>query len=251
MTSVPIPDLVVAVFLAFCRIGACFMVMPGFSSARIPMQVRLFTALAVSLALFINLSSVILPFAKSPPAVLLPTIGSELLTGVLIGLMARLYILALEFMGTGIAMLMGFNTIGGTAIIEAEPQAPLSSLISFAALLILFALDFHLQIIKALIVSYRMAPPGALFDPRTALADLTDTVSQSFYVVLRLGSPFVAYAILVNFATGLLNKLTPQIPIYFISLPFIIVGGLVIIYFGISTMLSLYAGSFLPVALGQ
>ncbi|TIO84716.1 MAG: flagellar biosynthetic protein FliR, partial [Mesorhizobium sp.] len=33
---------VIAAFLAFCRIGACFMLMPGLSSARVPLQVRLF-----------------------------------------------------------------------------------------------------------------------------------------------------------------------------------------------------------------
>ena len=45
-------------------------------------------------------------------------------------------------------------------------------------------------------------------------------------VVIRLGSPFIAYAILVNLAIGFVNKLTPQIPVYFISLPFVIAGGL-------------------------
>ena len=39
------------VFLLFCRIGGCLMLMPGFSSARVPPQVRLFIALAVTLAL--------------------------------------------------------------------------------------------------------------------------------------------------------------------------------------------------------
>ena len=38
-------------FLAFCRIGGCLMLMPGFSSARIPMRVRLFVAMAASAAL--------------------------------------------------------------------------------------------------------------------------------------------------------------------------------------------------------
>ena len=38
--------LVIAAFLAFCRIGGCFMLMPGLSSARVPLQVRLFVAVA-------------------------------------------------------------------------------------------------------------------------------------------------------------------------------------------------------------
>ena len=45
------PDTVLLVFLLFCRIGGCLMLMPGFSSARVPVQVRLFIAVAVTLAL--------------------------------------------------------------------------------------------------------------------------------------------------------------------------------------------------------
>ena len=37
---------VLALFAAFCRVGGCFMLMPGFSSARIPMQIRLFVSVA-------------------------------------------------------------------------------------------------------------------------------------------------------------------------------------------------------------
>ena len=39
---------VIAAFLAFCRIGACFMLMPGLSSARVPVQVRLFVSIAAT-----------------------------------------------------------------------------------------------------------------------------------------------------------------------------------------------------------
>ncbi len=64
-----------------------------------------------------------------------------------------------------------------------------------------------------------------LFNPQAALVDVTDTLSESFLVVLRLGSPFVAYSLLVNLTIGFVNKLVPQIPVYFISLPFVIAGG--------------------------
>jgi flagellar biosynthetic protein FliR len=249
--TVTISQVVLGAFLAFCRVGACFMIMPGFSNARVPMQVRLFVAVAVSLALFLPLSDVILPFAESTPDMLFKTIASELLTGALIGILARLYLLALEFMGNAISMMMGFSNLGGSLALESEPQAALGGLLSFAALLILFLLDFHLEIIKALITSYQVAPPDILFDPQSALVDVTNTISQSFFVIFRLGSPFVAYAILVNLGIGLINKLTPQIPIYFVSLPFVVTGGLLLMYFAIGNFLSLYADGFLAVTIGR
>jgi flagellar biosynthetic protein FliR len=70
-------------------------------------------------------------------------------------------------------------------------------------------------------------------------------------MVLRLGSPFVAYAILVNLTIGFVNKLVPQIPVYFISLPFVIAGGLIIFYFAAGSMLALFADGFMATALGR
>lgn len=242
---------VIAAFLAFCRIGACFMLMPGLSSARVPLQVRLFVAVAATVALLANLWDAILPFATRQPATLVPTIVSELLTGALIGLLARVYILALQFMGTAMAMMIGYGGTPGQGIESAEPQGPLAELISFSALMLLFVFDFHHEIVRALVQSYEVAPLNSFFDARGALVNLTDTLGESFLIVLRLGSPFVAYALLVNLTIGFVNKLTPQIPVYFISLPAVIAGGMILFYFAISTMLSLFADGFVNTTIGR
>lgn len=242
---------VLAAFLAFCRIGSCFMLMPGLGSARVPVQVRLFVAVAVSLALLPTLWDIIAPHVSARSDALLLLIASEVLTGGLIGLLARFYVLALQFIGSAVTMLIGFGGAGGgTAIQESEQEPALGALISLSALMLLFALNFHYDIIKALLGSYRVMPIEGLFRAQSALIDLTDTISDSFFVVIRLGSPFVAYAILVNLAIGFVNKLTPQIPVYFISLPFVIAGGMVMMYFAIATMLSLFAGGFIATTIG-
>jgi flagellar biosynthetic protein FliR len=251
VTAATLPQLVIAAFLTFCRVGSCFMTMPGFSSARVPIQIRLFVAVAISLALFTNLSAVILPYAGAGTAVLLKTIVSEILTGLLIGIIVRFYLLALEFITTAVSTMMGFSGSGGVSLLEDYAESPLGAIISFSALMLLFALNFHLEIIRAIINSYRIAPIDVLFNPQAALANVSDTISDAFFVTLRLGSPFVAYALLINLTTGLINKLAPQIPVYFISLPFIIAGGLILMYFGIPSLLSLYADSFLPVTIGR
>jgi flagellar biosynthetic protein FliR len=242
---------VLAAFLAFCRIGACFMVMPGLGSARVPVQVRLFVAVAVSLALLTVLWPVIVPHLSASPDALFLLIVSELLTGAVIGFLVRFYVLALQFIGSAATMMVGLGGMAGMAIEENEPEPALSALISLSALALLFALDFHYDVIRALIASYDTLPIEAFFKPQGALVDLADTLGDSFLVVVRLGSPFLAYAILVNLATGFINKLTPQIPVYFISLPFVIAGGMILMYFAIDTMLALFAGGFTAITLGR
>jgi len=246
-----VEPIILAAFLTFCRIGGCFMIMPGLSSARVPIQVRLFIAVAATGALLVNLWDQIVPFVSRRPDILIPMAISEVLVGGLIGLMTRLYMMALQFMGTAIAMMVGYTSVGGISIEGGEPQGPLGDLISFSALLLLFVFNFHHEVIKALVESYQIAPMSSFFSPRTALVGVTDTLSESFFIVLRLGSPFIAYAILINLTIGFINKLTPQIPVYFISLPFVIAGGMVILYFGIGTMLGLFADGFLPTTLGR
>ena len=246
-----LPDLVIAAFITFCRVGACFMVMPGLSSARVPLQIRLFVAVAATLALLMNMSDQVIPYARQQPAELALLVISESLIGGLIGLMARFYLLALQFIASAISMMVGFNGGMGHSIAESEPESTLAALISFAGLMLLFVLDFHHEIVKALVLSYQLAPLNAFFNPQSSLVDLTDTLSEAFMVMLRLGSPFLAYSLLVNLAIGFVNKLTPQIPIYFISQPFVIAGGMIIFYFAVGTMLSLFVNGFVDLTLAR
>ncbi|WP_394886716.1 flagellar biosynthetic protein FliR [Mesorhizobium sp. AaZ16] len=243
--------IVLAAFVAFCRVGGCFLLMPGLASVRVPVQIRLFVAIAATGALLVHLWDQILPLIDRRPQVLAPMIVSELMIGALIGLMARLYMMALQFIGAGVAMLIGYGGMAGAGVEEAEPQAALASIISFSALLLLFVFDFHHEIIRALVASYSVAPLNVFFNPQAALVDIADTLSEAFFMVLRLGSPFVAYAILVNLTIGFVNKLVPQIPVYFISLPFVIAGGLIIFYFAAGSMLALFADGFMATALGR
>ncbi|MGE0500379.1 MAG: flagellar biosynthetic protein FliR [Rhizobiaceae bacterium] len=242
---------VLAAFVAFCRVGGCFLLMPGLSSVRVPVQVRLFIAVAATVAMLLHLWDEILPAIDRRPVVLLPLIASELLIGATLGLLARIYVLALSFIGSAIAMMIGFTGMAGNGIEEPEPQAALAAIISFSALLLLFVFDFHHEMIRALVASYRVAPVGGLFSVQAALVDITDTLTEAFFVVIRLGSPFVAYAILINLAIGFVNKLTPQIPVYFISLPFVIAGGMVLLYLSLPILLGLFADGFLATTIGR
>ncbi len=247
----PSDEILIAAFLAFCRIGACFMIMPGLSSVRVPLQVRLFVAIAATFALTMHLLDSLVPFVSRAPAALATLIVSELLIGALIGIMTRIYVLALQFIGSTIAMMIGYGGMVANTIEEAEAQAPIANLITFSALMLLFLMNFHHEVVKALVNSYRVAPPSLMFNPQSALTDVADTLSEAFMVMVRLGSPFIAYGIVVNLAVGFLNKLTPQIPIYFISLPFVLVGGLLLAYLGIGPMLRLFAEGFVPVTIGR
>ncbi|AWM23643.1 flagellar biosynthetic protein FliR [Sinorhizobium fredii] len=241
---------VLALFAAFCRIGGCILIMPGFSTARVPMQVRLFIAVALSMAILPIMWTDIYPAVASKGHTYIYLIATESVIGAVIGLVARYYVLGLQFAGTAITMLIGFNPPPATDVLEETAENQLTSMISFAGLMLLFMLDFHHVIFEAIAQSYRVMPIGIGFDPQGMLITLTNSLGQTFLIMLRLASPFVIYGLLFNVAIGMVNRLAPQVPVYFISQPYLILGGLFLLYLGIAAMLRLFADGFGPVMQG-
>jgi len=241
---------VLALFVAFCRVGGCFMLLPGFSSFRVPVQIRLFVAVAVSMALLPILWDTIYPTVQTGGRVYILLVGTEMLIGVTLGLVARYIVVALQFGGTAISMAIGFNSSPGSSVVENEAEGQLTSLITFAALFILFVTDFHHMVIAALVRSYNFMPMSAGFETRLALMTVTDTLAGAFMLVLRLASPFLVYGLIFNLSIGMVNKLAPQIPVYFISLPFILTGGLILVYFGSNSLFSLFIDGFEDLFMG-
>ena len=206
--------------------------MPGLSSARIPTRVRLFVALAVTLSLSpILLERFTVDLKNQQPAMTLWWILSETLTGLLIGLLGRIFFLALQTLITGIAMAIGFSSIPGTPIEETEPMSALGSLIMMVATALIFISDLQWEVLRGLIASYSRIPPGQSFGAQSALVEIVDQTTTAFVLALRISSPFIIYSIIVNLAVSLANKLTPSISVYFLATPFILAGGLLILYF--------------------
>jgi flagellar biosynthetic protein FliR len=115
---------------------------------------------------------------------------------------------------------------------------------------VLFILDFHHIVLRALVDSYATTPVGALISGQKMLITLTDTLRASFSIMLRLASPFVIYGLMFNVAVGLINKLAPQIPVYFISTPFVLAGGIFMLYLSIAALIRQFVDGFGPVFIG-
>ena len=242
---------IIALFLAICRIGGCFMTLPGFSSSRIPATIRLFLSVAVSMALLPILWDSIYPrVTGSNPAIIVGLIFTETMIGVVYGLIARFYTLGLQFTGALIGTAIGFSAPGGAEAIEDTQENQIAAFISFAGLLMLFMMDFHHVVLRALIESYTATPVGGVVTGQKMLITLTDTLRASTMIMLRLASPFVIYGLMFNVSVGLINKLAPQIPVYFISTPFVLAGGLFMFYLSVAALIRQFVDGFGPIFIG-
>ena len=242
---------VLALFLVFCRIGGCVLALPGFSSARVPEQLRVFIAGALSIAVMPLLWDTVYPAVHTGSATYIGLIFSESLIGVMYGMLARIYTLGMQFAASILATMVGYTQPGSADIIEDTPETSLSSFVTFAGIMILFIMDFHHIVFRALIDSYTTMPFGGLVHMRSTLISFTDTLEQTTYIMLRLSSPFLIYGLIFNVSIGFINKLAPQIPVYFISTPYLLLGGLFLIYFSIAAMVSQFAQSFDSIYIGR
>jgi flagellar biosynthesis protein FliR len=239
------PSTVLAAFILFCRIGGCLMLMPGFSSPRVPVNVRLFICFAITAGLAPLLAPDIVKLLKEDaPFDVLRLIVSELLIGGLIGFMGRIFFAVLETLTTGIAMLTGLANSLGAPISEDEPLPAISSLLTFVATALLFVTDLHWEVLRGIVASYQALPAALEFAPRSGLVQVADSLSRAFFLALRIASPFIIFSIVVNLAVGLANRLTPQIQVFFIMTPFVVAGGLFLLYFTSKELLGLFIAGF-------
>lgn len=232
-------DNVLATFIVFCRIGSCLMLVPGYSSTNVPPQIRLFVALVTTFALSPILVSVLKPLVDdASPLTLALLIGTEILVGSVIGLGGRVFFLALQTMSTVMASAIGLSNIPGVPLGDNDPTPASVPLIMAAVTTLFFLTDQHWQVLRGLMNSYDVWHPGEKLSGEMALNQLTSRLTDAFVLTLRITSPFIVYSVIVNFSVGLINKLTPSIAVYFVSVPFVLVGGLLLLYLTSDEMLT-------------
>ena len=140
---------------------------------------------------------------------------------------------------TGYALSVAVGALALTAAVTRLPRKQV-----LVGLLVLFMLNFHHIVIRSLVDSYTTIPLAEGLNPRRILITLTDTLSATFMIVLRLMSPFLVYGIMFNVAVGMINKMAPQIPVYFISTPYALMGGIFLLYLGIASMIEEFVRGF-------
>jgi flagellar biosynthetic protein FliR len=238
-------ETVLLTFLLFCRIGTCLAFMPGFSSQRVPVQARLFLAIAVTL----TLAPILLPGLAGEVGELRPEHGlffmiTEVTTGMMIGMLGRVFFLALSFAGVALASFAGFSNLPGIPLDSAEPNPTLSAIILTTATVMFFSADLHWEVLRGLIESYAVLPVSAGYDARFGLVQFVDATTKAFLLAVQITAPFIVFSIGINFLFGVMNKFTPQIAVYFISLPFVMMGGLLLLYFTIGELLMVFMKAF-------
>jgi flagellar biosynthetic protein FliR len=225
--------------LVFARLGAAFMVVPGFGEHHVLPRLRLLFALALSLLVAPALAGR-LPDLPDEPLALAALVAPEVLVGLLLGFAARLALAAVHVGGSLIATQSGLSAAALFDPGEATPGTLPGTFLTVAALTILFAADLHHLLVRAAAASYTAFPVAAPVDPAVVGTVVRDLSGAAIATGSRIAAPMVLAAVLVNLGLGALGRMVPSLPALFVALPLQLLLALVILDLSLPAALRMF-----------
>jgi len=228
-----------SLFLVFARLGAAFAVLPGFAELAVPPRVRLLLAGATSVAIAPVVAPGLPPLPVEPAALAL-IVGAEAAIGLFLGLAARMAVAAAQVAGSligyQISLASAFAFDPGTQ----QQGIVTSAWLTLVALAVLFAADLHHVLLRAVAESYAMFPAGVPLPVGDFAEAATRLVAGSFALGLRMAMPFLVYGILLFAALGLMQRLMPQMQVFFVAMPLQLLLGIALLAIGIATAMAAF-----------
>lgn len=232
-----------AFLLVFTRLGTVFMIVPGFGEGFVSPRVRLSIALTVSF-LITQFVADTLPAEPQNVLALFVLLGGEILIGLIIGGALRLTISGLHVAGAIVAQQSGLAAAQFFDPTQMTQGAVTSSFLTIIGLTVIFVADLHHLFLQGTFASYRLFPVGAmpLFGDVSML--ISEFVQGSFLMGFRIATPFLVYGLTFYIGIGLINRLMPQVQIFFVAMPLQILLGFAILGVTVGAGIMLFANYY-------
>lgn len=206
----------VTFFSVFVRLSATFLSSP-LLGPMLPAQIRGFILIALTFAL----TPAVVPHMGEVPDDLLGLLlrfGSDILTGLLIGGMMHMLVLAFQTAGgfidtqLGLASAQVFNPLIGVSV---TPTANLKYLL---AGVMLFIVDAHHLLIQAVVESYN-ATQQLTLGSEALLNAVVNFVGITSLLALQIAAPVAGVSLIIDISASLINRAVPQTQPFLLALP--------------------------------
>lgn len=238
-----LPSQVFLIMLVFMRIGTAMLLLPGFGEPYVPPRARLILALMISLITAPILDDALPPMPASAPE-LLVLLAGEILIGVFLGTIARLFIAALTTAGMVIAYMSTMANALTNDPSSAQQGSIAGSFLIVVAVMTIFALNLHHTMLSAVIDSYQLFVPGQV-PPVADFADMISRiVAKTFLLSFQIAAPFIAVGLIFFLGLGILGRLMPQMQVFFVAMPLQIAVGLAVLALVLPAVVRWFIGAF-------
>ncbi len=212
------------------RVTAIIMVVPIFSLRGIPIKVRL--ALAGFTAALITPTIPAISVASLSLIQVVLIMSSEIVLGILIGFVARIFFYALDLAGSLIATQMGLMMSNDINPYQQEQSSLPSILLYHLAVFLFFSLNLHHWFFVGVYQSYGTVPIGAGSITKELTENLIGWTGSIFMIGVQIAGPIVAISFVLLLVFSFLGRAVPQMNVFSESFSVRIIVGLTM--FGIT-----------------
>ena len=213
--------------LAFARIGGAVMLLPGIGETTVPQMLR--AGFAGSLTCLLLPILPIPVFAAPGPVMLLALMAHELAIGVWLGVMARLFVLALPIAGQIISFQIGLSSVITPSQELGSESTLLSTVFGLFATTLVLTTGLYALPLQALAASYHILPVGLGLPAGGALQIAERLTTQSFALAVQLAMPFLLAGLIWQAGLAIISKLVPQLQIFLVAMPGQTLGGILLL----------------------
>ncbi|MBK1727085.1 flagellar biosynthetic protein FliR [Halorhodospira neutriphila] len=209
------------------RVGAAALVAPVFGNNLLPLRIRVFLGVVLTVAVMPAVGEIPQVNPLAPEGLLVA--GQEVLVGLIIGFVLALALNTVVIAGESVALAMG---LGFATMVD--PQTGMSVPVISQFLLVLATLLFlivggHLMIVQLLAESFSAVPVGALSLERSDLWGVVSWGTQMYAGAVLIALPMVTVMLVINLSLGVMTRAAPQMNVFSVGLPMtILVGGVLL-----------------------
>ena len=232
----------IILFIGSVRLLVFFFLVPFLSGEAVPRQLRF--SLSVLIAFFVYPTYAELHPPPGAPFFLwlLCVLSKEILVGFLLAYTASVIFWAMLSVGFIMDNQRGAGMAQATDPASGESTSLFGSFLHESAVYIFFSSSAFLQMILLLLHSYGVCPPG--FEPAAAaqegiLVFLLGQFSRLMVMTILFAAPVMLVCLLGDVSLGIVNRISPQLNVFFLSMPIKSALGLLMIMLYMDTLLPL------------
>jgi flagellar biosynthetic protein FliR len=237
LTDTQISTWVATFMLPLFRITAVLMTMPIFGTTLVPTRVRLYFALAITMAVMPGLPPMPQVNALDLSALLL--IAEQIIIGALLGFSLQLFFQAFVVAGQIISIQMGMGFASMVDPTNGVSAAVIGQFLTMLVTLLFLAMNGHLVVFEVLTESFTTMPVGSAMLVNH-FWELAGKLGWVLGAAMLLVLPAITALLVVNIAFGIMTRAAPQLNIFSIGFPLILVLGMVIFWIGMADILTQY-----------
>ena len=150
---------------------------------------------------------------------------AEAVGGALLGALCRTLVSAVTTGGQIISQAIGLTNIF-TPGMSFDQSPTIGAALYAGVIAIMFASGGHHAILRGLVESYQLLPPGHFPNPAASARVMVAAGVRSLRLAGQISLPFLVLALLFNTSLAAANRALPAIPLFMVANPLLVALGL-------------------------